>query len=217
MLLTVADTPEEVEKTRKSFVKFYYFTYCAVKEDMLSQAIKYEPTTVLLRIKAFTEPLKADLKKLYEIFPKIQLVIVSDDCEHGIPCAIQVKASTRFFHILFHVLYYTPPLPASIKLKENLCVCGFFFNTYFVQIRLFGFACPKLTLNDGTLLRFLAEHHPNPVSAEKIAECCFGYGKTVTLNAVSARISRLNKHCIQWCNYHNVVKFFPGKGYKIDF
>ncbi len=218
MLLTVADTPQEVEKTRKAFTNYYYFTYCATKEDMLSTAMKYSPSTVLLRIKAFTEPLKNDLKKLYENFPDIQLVIVCDDTDHGISCAKQVPYRTKFFHILYHVLYYSPRIPASIKkLKENLIVCGFFFNTYFSQIRLYGFSCPALTKNDGTLLRFLAEHHPHPVSAEKIAECFFGYGKRVTLNAVSARISRLNKHCIQWCNTHDVVKHIRGQGYKIDF
>lgn len=217
MLLTVTDTIEELEQTRRSFAPYYYFTYCALKEDMLSQALKYEPTTVLLRVKSITKELRSDIEKLYEFFPSIQLIIVSNDTSHEIPCAIQVKASTKFFHILYHVLYYTPAVPASIFLKCNLRVCGLFFNTYYKQIRLFGFTCNTLSQTDGTLLRFLAEHHPSPVKAEKIAECFFGYGKTVSLNTVSAAVSRINKHCLCWYNTHDVVKYIPEKGYKIDF
>ncbi len=217
MLLSVADTPEAIERTRKMFMRYYCFTYCAVKEDMLAAAEKYKPSAVLLRVEKMTEELVRDAKRLYEILPDVKFVIVSDDKSHDLPCAIQVKARTCALHIVFHTRYYMPRTAASGIMKENHMISGLYFNTYFSQIRLFGYINYDYTLNDGFLLRFLAEQYPRRVSAEEIAECCFGYGKKPKLSAVTKRISRINQRSMHWYNSHDVIKYFEGEGYQIDF
>ena len=217
MLLSVADTPELIEKMRKMFQHFRIFTYCAIKEDMVTRAQKYRPGVIMLRVEKITEALKRDAMYLYEVLPSIKFVIVSDDKEHDLPCAIQVRASTKPFELLFHAMYYMPGYPASAMTKDTLIVHGMYFNTYRNQIRIFGRTVKDFTPSDGVLLRFLAERYPDRVSTEEIAECCFGYNEVATPNAVAARISRINKHGLQWFNHHKVIKYRPGEGYQIDF
>ena len=217
MLLSVADTPEDLEHIRKMFTHHLCFTYLALKENMLALARKYEPKVILLRVKEMTETLVRDAKRLYEEYPDLKFVIASDDTSHTLPCAIQVKYHTCALHLVFHTCYYKPPSAASGKMKENHRIDGLYFNTYFSEIRIFGFASHRLTDNDGTLLRFLAEHYPAHVSAEKIAECCFGYGKTVTIDAVKKRIRRINQHAKAWFNDHDIIKHFDGESFQIDF
>ena len=55
MLLSVADTPEDLEHIRKMFTRHLCFTYLALKENMLALARKYEPKVILLRVKEMTE------------------------------------------------------------------------------------------------------------------------------------------------------------------
>jgi DNA-binding response OmpR family regulator len=218
MLLSVADTPELIEKTRIMFRRYRFFTYCAVKEEMVSQVEKYRPTVIMLRVERITDSLKADVMLLYERYPDIKFVIVSDDRDHGLHCEIQVKASTKPFELLFHALYYMPACPASSAIsKENLIVHGLYFNTYHNQIRIFGRIVKDFTPSDGVLLRFLAERYPDHVTAEEIAECCFGYKEVATVGAVAARISRINKRGIQWFNTLKIIKYRHGLGYQIDF
>ena len=217
MLLCVADTPDQVEETRRMFESAFLFTYCAVKENMLSLAEKYKPAIVLLRVKEFTDGLKADVLRLCEILPSVRLITVTDDETHGLPIRFHMPANASDSFIFFEAVHYMPRLPASAIADYDLLVDGMYFGTYSQTILIFGVTAHDITSKDAFVLRLLAFRYPEYTTAEEIAACCFGYGKVASANAVRARIARINRHAMSVYNKHKVIKYAPGRGYHICF
>ena len=193
MLLTVSDTPNEVEKMRKMFAHLRYFTYCALTEDMLASVSRYPLHAICLKTECITEKLRSDVKEIRHRYPDITILLVSDTQDHALPVDMHLNADTPPYHIFFHVLYYLPPSRNSASnMKENLVVKGLLFNSYRNHVRLYGWVA-SFTGEEVFLLRYLAEIYPRRASVEELASLCFGFGKTAKVSSVFSRISRINK------------------------
>ena len=215
MLLTVADTPEEVETVRKMFVYMRYFTYCATTANMLEAARKYPLSDLLIVTEAVNDDLIADVAQIRVLYPEINVFLVSDNMAHSLEVRRQLSTDISSEEILFEILYYSKPSPNSVDdFHENLIVKGLLFNTY-----IHGWI-GKFSDNDAFLLRYLAEIYPRRASMDELCSLCFGFGKKASVGALKARISRINQRAMHSLPpLSRPIVTFKAKegGYQIDF
>jgi len=218
MLLTVADSAEEVEYMRRRMAKLHYFTYCATTDKLIDAVTEYHPHVLALKPSHITEKLKADISVLHEKFPALAILLLSDEKDHGIAVTKQSPANTPFHHLVFDAMYYAPPSPNATPLfSNNLIVHGLLFNIYRKEIRIFSWRIRTLSDNEVYLLRYLAEHFPRRIPAQELAKECFGFGKTVSEKTVSSRIASINKKTSAIVKNRPIVTCIRGEGYQIDF
>ncbi len=220
MLLSVAQTIEEVVALRKCFTGLGYFTYSATFKEMAEIAKKYPLTDLMIRAVTVTEELKRSVEHIVCLYPDINVFLLSDDSSHTLKVRRQLPLDADAYDMLFQILYYSEPTTNSaLEFHENLIVKGMLFNTYRSHIRIYGWLIP-FSQSEVFLLRYLGEIYPRRATIEELSSLCFSYGETASEGAVRTRISRINakakEHLPALCR--SVVTYKKDKGgYQIDF
>ena len=216
MLLTVADTPEELEKLRLMFSKSHYFTYCATKDKMFSAAKRYKPNVILLETDEIDEGLVSEMERIREMLPRMLLLTVSNaDTEALIPVFSYPKgvySST----VLQQVVICEPLHRCSSLPRENMILHGLHMDLYAGEEYLYGLPL-HLTHNEAFLLRYLFEIYPKRATAAELGRLCFGVGVRAGRSTVASRISRINAKAAALPLQKPIISCVTNEGYKLEF
>lgn len=216
MLLTVADTPEELEKLRLMFSKSHYFTYLSTKDKLYSAAKRYKPNVILLKTDEITDTLISDMEKVRKILPNMLLLTVSNADTEALTPVFSYPKGVYSSTVLQQVVICEPRHRCSSLPRENMILHGLHMDLYTGEEYLYGLPL-HLTHNEAFLLRYLFEIYPKRATAAELGRLCFGVGVRAGRSTVASRISRINAKAAALPLHTPIITCVAKEGYKLEF
>ncbi len=216
MLLTVADTAEELEKLRVIFSKSHYFTYCATIDKLYAAVKRYRPEVVLIETSRFDDALEREIMQVYDIPPCCYVILVTNA---DFPPDLPVLSHPMGVHsgtVLREIVLGRPRHPCASDPRENMIVHGLHMDLHSRTVSLYGLPLP-VTHNEAFLLRYLCEIYPRRAKATELGRLCFGVGVRAKRSTVASRISRINAKAAAILDGRPIITCVTDKGYQIDF
>lgn len=216
MLLTVADTAEELEKLRLMLSKSHYFTYLATKDKLFSAAKRYKPSVILLETDVVDETLLSDMEKVREVLPNMLLLTVSNANTEALMPVFSYPKGVYSSTVLGQAVLCMPRHVCSSVPKENMILHGLHMDLAAGEEYLYGLPL-HLTHNEAFLLRYLFEIYPKRATAAELGRLCFGVGVRARRSTVASRISRINAKAMSLPLRRPIITCKTNEGYTIEF
>lgn len=216
MLLTVADTAEEVEKLRVIFSKSHYFTYLTTTDKLLSAAKRYKPNVILIETDNITDSLRESVEKTRELLPYTYFITISSEDTSSLLPVLTYPKGVYSGTVLSQIVICMPRHPCSSDPRENMIVHGLHMDLHSRTVSLYGEPF-SVTHNEACLLRYLCEIYPRRADAAELGRLCFGFGVKAKRSTVASRISRINAKAASFLNGRPIITCVTDKGYQIDF
>jgi DNA-binding response OmpR family regulator len=216
MLLTVADTAEELEKLRVIFSKSHYFTYCSTTDKLLSAAKRYKPHVILIETNNITDTLRENATKVRDLLPYTYFITISNEDTSSLLPVLTYPQGVYSGTVLSQIVICVPRHPCASDPRENMIVHGLHMDLRERTVSLYGLPL-AVTHNEAFLLRYLCEIYPRRADATELAKLCFGFGVKAKRSTVASRISRINAKAAALLGGRSIITCITDKGYQIDF